>query len=111
MTDCLEGDCKVNHNSPSDQTEGANFLSTETNLSPHREEVGYINWQNKNSSSSMTLEVDNDNDEYYVLIQTILVRIIVRSNIFGQATAISIGLLTCQWNAFLQTLRTGSIEN
>ena len=44
----------------------------------------------------MTLEVDNDNDEYYVLIQTILVRIIVGSNIFGQATAISIGLLTCQ---------------
>ena len=51
----------------------------------------------------MAREVDNDNDEYYVPIQTRLGRIFVTPNSFGQAAAISIGILTCQFNAFLQT--------
>ena len=45
---------------------------------------------------------DNANDEYYVTIQTISGQRIVKPNRFGQAAAISLGLLTFQFNAFLQ---------
>ena len=58
----------------------------------------------------MDREVDNDNDEYYVPIQSRAGRRIVKQNIFGQEAAISLGLLTCQYNAFLQNSRPGSIE-
>ena len=58
----------------------------------------------------MAREGDNDNGEYYVPIQTRLGRIIVNPNGFVQSSAISLGLLTFQWNAFLQTSRPGSIE-
>ena len=58
----------------------------------------------------MAREGDNDNDKYYVPIQTRSSRRIVQPNHFGQASAISLGLLTFQCNAFLQTLRPGSIE-
>ena len=51
----------------------------------------------------MAREGDNDNDEYYVPIRTRSVRIIFKTNIFGQAAAIALGLLTFQCNAFLQT--------
>ena len=37
-------------------------------------------------------------------------KIIVKPNPFGQAAAISLGLLTCQYNAYLQTSGPGSIE-
>ena len=40
-------------------------------------------------------EEDNDNDEYYLLIQTIYSKIIVRTNIFGKSSAIVLGLLNC----------------
>ena len=52
----------------------------------------------------------NENDEYYAPIQTRLGRRIVKPNSFGNVAAISIGLLTCQCSAFLQTSRPGSIE-
>ena len=58
----------------------------------------------------MDREGDNDNNEYYELIQTRSSLIIVKPNRFGQAAAISLGLLTCQCNAFLQTSLPGSIE-
>ena len=57
----------------------------------------------------MAREVDNENDEYYVLIQTKLGGIIIKTNRFRQAAAIAIGILTCQCNAFLKTSRPGSI--
>ena len=50
----------------------------------------------------MAREGDNDNDEYYVPIQTRLGRRIVNPNCFGQSAAISLGLLNFQFNAFLQ---------
>ena len=50
----------------------------------------------------MTREGDNDNDEYSVPIQTRSGHRIVKPNHFGQAAAIALGLLTCQFNAFLQ---------
>ena len=58
----------------------------------------------------MAQEGDNENDEYYVPIQTRSGQIIVKTNRFGQAAAIALGLLTCQCNAFLQNLRPISIE-
>ena len=58
----------------------------------------------------MDREGDNDNDKYYVPIQTRSGRIIVNPNRFGQAAAIALGLLTFQCNAFLQTLQPGSID-
>ena len=58
----------------------------------------------------MAWEGDNKNDEYYVLIQTISGQRIVKPNHFGQAYTLSIGLLTCQYNAFLKKSRPGSIE-
>ena len=58
----------------------------------------------------MSRQGDNDNDEYYVLIQTILGRRIFKLNIFGQSAAIALGIFTCRYNDFLQTSRTGSIE-
>ena len=42
-TDHSEGERKVNNNSPSYHKEGANYRSIETNLSPHRDQVGAIN--------------------------------------------------------------------
>ena len=57
----------------------------------------------------MAWEGDNENDEYYVPIQTRPGWLIVKPNRFGQATAISIGLLTCQCNDFLKTSQPGSI--
>ena len=51
----------------------------------------------------MDREGDNDHNEYYVPIQTRLVQRIVNPNIFGQANAISLGILTCQYNDLLQT--------
>ena len=58
----------------------------------------------------MDREGDNDNDKYYVLIQTISGQRIVKPNRFGQAAAIALGVLTFQCNAILQTLQTGSID-
>ena len=58
----------------------------------------------------MAWEGDNYNGEYYVLIQTRSGRKIVKTNRFGQAAVISLGLLTFQLNAFLQNSRSGSIE-
>ena len=58
----------------------------------------------------MAREGDNGDDEYYVPIQTISVERIVKTNRVGQASAIALGLLTCQCNAFLQTSIPGSIE-
>ena len=74
------------------------------------EQVRASSLQNKNPSSSMVRERDNDNDEYYVPIKTRSGWRIVNSNPFGQASEIAIGLLTCQCNDFLQTSRPGSIE-
>ena len=59
----------------------------------------------------MAREVDNENDEYYLPIQTRSDRIIVDPNLFGQSAAISLGLLNFQFNTFLKTSRPGSIEN
>ena len=73
------------------------------------EQVGDINLQNNNPSSSMAREGDNDNDEYYVPIKTRLGRKIIKTNRFGQSSAIVLGLLTCQCNAFLKNTRPGSI--
>ena len=81
-TNRSEGDHKVNHNSTSDQIEGANYCSPETNLSPQREHVGAINQHNNNPSSSMAREGDNYNDEYYVPIKNGSGRGIVEPNIF-----------------------------
>ena len=55
----------------------------------------------------MSQEGDDDNDEYYVLIQTISGEINVRPNRFGQASTIALGLLNFQWHAFLQNSRPG----
>ena len=55
-----------------------------------------INRNNNNSSSSMDRDGDNENDDYYLPIQIISGKIIIKPNRFGQATAESIGLLTCQ---------------
>ena len=109
-TDRPEGDRKLNKNSPSNQTEGENSRYIETNISPQRDQVRASSRQNKNSSSSMVLEGDNENDEYYVPIQTRYYRRIIRPNSFGQLAAISLGLLTFQCNTFPQTLQPGSID-
>ena len=70
-TDQTEVDRKVNKNSPTDQIEGIkHFCPIETNIYPQRDQVGASSRQNNNLSSSMDWEVDNDNDEYYVPIQT-----------------------------------------
>ena len=58
----------------------------------------------------MAREGDNKNYEYYAPIQTISGQIIVKPNSFGQATVITLGILTCQCNAFLQNSWSGSIE-
>ena len=58
----------------------------------------------------MDREGDNENDKYYVLIQTRSGQRIVKPNRFGQAAAISLVLLNFQWNAFLQNLQTGPID-
>ena len=58
----------------------------------------------------MDWEGDKENDKYYVPIQTRSVGIIVNPNCFGKVSAIELGILTCQCNAFLQTSRPGSIE-
>ena len=58
----------------------------------------------------MAQEGDNNNDEYYVPIQTKLGRIIVKPDRFRQETTIALGILTCQCNDFFQTSRPCSIE-
>ena len=58
----------------------------------------------------MDQEGDNDNDKYYVPIQTRSCRIIVKPNRFRQAAATALGLLTFLRNAFLQTLQPCSID-
>ena len=58
----------------------------------------------------MDREGDNDNDEYYIPIQTRSGRRIFKPNSFGQSAAIALGLLNFQFNAFLQNSRPGSIE-
>ena len=58
----------------------------------------------------MDQEGDNDNDKYYVPIQIISGQRIFKPNCFGQAAAISLGLLTFQCNTFPQTLQPGSID-
>ena len=58
----------------------------------------------------MTREGDNENAEYYVPIQTRSCQRIFKPNCFLQASAISLGILTCQYNAFLKTSRPGLIE-
>ena len=50
----------------------------------------------------MAQDGDNYNDEYYVPIQTRSGLIIVKTNRFRQAAAISLGLLNFQFDAFLQ---------
>ena len=62
------------------------------------------------SNPSMAREGDDDNNYYYVPIQTRSGRKIVKPTRFGQATAIALGLLTCQCSEFLQTSRPGSME-
>ena len=59
-TDRSEGDRVVKNNSPSDQIEGAIYRYIKNNLSPQREQVGYINRKNNNYSSSMAREGDNE---------------------------------------------------
>ena len=100
----------MSKNSPTDQTEGENSCSIEKYIYPQRDQVGDIIRQNNNSISSMAREGDNDNDKYYVPIQNISGRRIVKPNRFGQAAAIALGLLTFQCDAFLQTLQTGSVD-
>ena len=85
-------DRKVNNNSPSDQKEGANFRSIETNISSQREKVGASSQQNNTPSYSMDQEEDNYNVEYYVPIKTRLGQIIVNPNNFEQAAAIALGI-------------------
>ena len=58
----------------------------------------------------MAREGDNDNGNYYLPIQTISCQITAKTNRFVQAAAISLGILTCQCNSFLQTSVPGSIE-
>ena len=58
----------------------------------------------------MAQEGDNYNDDYYLLIQTRSNQIIFKPDSSGQASSIALGILTCQFNAFLQTSRPGSIE-
>ena len=58
----------------------------------------------------MAQEDNNDNDEYYVPKQIISGGGIVKPNLFGQADAIALGILTCKWNSFLQTPWRDSIE-
>ena len=58
----------------------------------------------------MAREGDNYNDYYYVPIQTGSDRRIVKTNRFGQSYTIALGILTFQYNYFLQTSRPGSIE-
>ena len=58
----------------------------------------------------MAQEGNNDSNEYYVPMRTILGRRIVKPKRFGQAAAISLGILNCQCNDFLQTPQPGSIE-
>ena len=55
-------------------------------------------------------EGDNENDEYYVPVQTIPDRIIVKPNRFGQAASTSLNILTCKYNTDLKKSRPGSIE-
>ena len=86
------------------------MIYIETNLYPQRDQVGAINQQNNNSSSSMAQEGDNDNDKYYVPIKTRSGWILIKPNFLGQAAKITFGLLNFQCNAFLQTLRPGSID-
>ena len=43
----------------------------------------------------MAQEGDNDNDEYYVRIKTRSDQKIVKTNRFGQAASIELGVLTC----------------
>ena len=69
-TDRSEGHHKVNKNSPSDQIERENSRSIEKNIYPQRDQVGAIIRQNNKSSSGMSREGDNKNDEYYIRIQT-----------------------------------------
>ena len=57
----------------------------------------------------MTGEGDNENDEYYIPIETIAGQRIVKPNQFGQATIIEIGIITCKCNDFLKTSQTGLI--
>ena len=66
------------------------------------DQVGASSLQNNNSSYSIPREGDNDNDKYYVPIQTRSDWIIVKSNRFGQESTIALGILTCQCNAFLK---------
>ena len=49
----------------------------------------------------MDQDIDNDNNEYYLPIQTRSGQIIVNPNHFGQAYSIALGLLTCKCNASL----------
>ena len=58
----------------------------------------------------MAREGDNDNYEYYLLIQTRSGQRIVKPNSFGQAAVIVLFLLTFQFNALLQNSRLGSIQ-
>ena len=48
----------------------------------------------------MAREGDNENDKYYVLIQTRSGQIIVKPNRFGQVVAIALGLLNFQCKCF-----------
>ena len=57
----------------------------------------------------MSREGDNDNDEYYVPIQTKSGQIIVKPNRSGQTAAIALGLLNFKFNAFIKNSRPGSI--
>ena len=58
----------------------------------------------------MDREGDNDNDKYYVPIQTRSGRIFVKPNRFRQAAATELGLLTFLRNVFLQNVQPGSID-
>ena len=109
-TDCSEGDRKDIQIPPSEQTEGATSRHTETNSSLQMETVENNTQQDIPSDPSMALEGDDDNNDYYVPIQTRSGRKIVKPTRFGQGIAIALGLLTCQCSAFLQTSRPGSME-
>ena len=58
----------------------------------------------------MDREGDNDNDKYYVPIQTRSGQRTVKPNRFGKAATIALDLLTFQCNTFLKTLQPGSID-
>ena len=109
-TDRSEGDRKEIRLPPSEQTEGATSRQTETHSSLQRERVENNTHHDIPSNPSMAREGDDDNNYYYVPIQTRSGRKIVKPTRFGQATAIALGLLTCQCSAFLQTSRPGSME-